>query len=101
MQKSLPYFFALVFIATVTGALSGYPDHNPWKIGDWLINYQGGMIRRGFLGEVFYRLAYFTHIKSWSLCVAVQHLLRFQFDIIWIIRAEPKQIRNDTEERRA
>ena len=53
LQKSLPYFFALVFITTVTGALSGYLDHNPWKIGDWLINYQGGMIRRGFLGEVF------------------------------------------------
>jgi hypothetical protein len=63
LQKSLPYFFALVFITTVVGALSGYLEHNPFKMGDWLINYQGGMIRRGFLGEVFYRLAHFTHIN--------------------------------------
>ena len=63
LQKSLPYFFALVFITTMVGALSGYLEHNPWKMGDWLINYQGGMIRRGFLGEVFYRLAHFTHIN--------------------------------------
>ncbi len=63
MQKSLPYFFALVFITTVAGALSGYLEHRPFRMGDWLINYQGGMIRRGFLGEVFYQLAHFTHIN--------------------------------------
>jgi hypothetical protein len=26
---------------------------DPWKTGDWLINYHGGLIRRGMLGEVF------------------------------------------------
>jgi len=63
LQKSLPYFFALVFITTMVGALSGYLEHRAFRIGDWLINYQGGMIRRGFSGEVFYQLAHFTHIN--------------------------------------
>ena len=63
LQKSLPYFFALVFITTVVGALSGYLEHDPMRMGDWLINYQGGMVRRGFSGEVFYQLAHFTHIN--------------------------------------
>lgn len=28
-----------------------------WKTGDWLVNYQGGFIRRGFIGHVFYNVA--------------------------------------------
>jgi len=63
LQKSLPYFFALVFLTTVVGALSGYLEHNSWKMGDWLINYQGGMVRRGLLGEIIYQLSNFTHIN--------------------------------------
>ncbi len=63
LQKILPYFFALVFVTTVVGALSGYVEHNSWKMGDWVINYQGGMVRRGLLGEIIYQLAYFTDIN--------------------------------------
>ena len=63
LQKCLPYFFALVFFTTMVEALLKYLEHDPWLIGDWLINYQGGMIRRGFSGEVFYQLAHFTHIN--------------------------------------
>jgi hypothetical protein len=28
----------------------------PWKSGDWLINYQGGFVRRGALGELLLKL---------------------------------------------
>ncbi len=72
LQKSLPYFFALVFITTVVGALSGYLEHNSWKMGDWLINYQGGMVRRGFLGEIIYQLSHFTHINPGLFVIAFQ-----------------------------
>lgn len=30
---------------------------NPYITGDWLINYQGGFVRRGFLGELFYQIS--------------------------------------------
>ena len=30
---------------------------NPYIVGDWLINYQGGFVRRGFLGELFYQIS--------------------------------------------
>jgi hypothetical protein len=63
LQKILPYFFALVFVTTAVGALLGYIEHNSWKMGDWVINYQGGMVRRGLLGEIIYQLAYFTDIN--------------------------------------
>lgn len=29
----------------------------PWKSGDWLINYQGGFVRRGALGELLLKLS--------------------------------------------
>ena len=72
IRRSLPYFFALVLLATLAGAMYGYVTHNPWLLGDWLINYQGGMIRRGFLGEVIYQLAHFTHINPGIYAVAFQ-----------------------------
>jgi hypothetical protein len=28
-----------------------------WKTGDWLINYSGGLVRRGLIGEALYRLS--------------------------------------------
>ena len=28
-----------------------------WRTGDWLINYQGGFVRRGFIGEIIYRIS--------------------------------------------
>ena len=72
LNRSLPYFFALVSVATVCGALLGYIEHDVWRMGDWLINYQGGMIRRGFLGEIAYQLARFTHINPGFYIVVFQ-----------------------------
>ena len=28
---------------------------NPYITADWLINYQGGYVRRGILGEIFFQ----------------------------------------------
>ena len=28
-------------------------------IAEWLINYQGGFVRRGFLGELIYQISFF------------------------------------------
>lgn len=42
------------------GYLSDLPDRlsvfDSWQIGDWLIDYSGGMVRRGLTGEVFLTL---------------------------------------------
>ncbi len=36
-------------------------EHHRWAIGDWLINYRGGFVRRGLLGEMLYWLGRWTH----------------------------------------
>lgn len=79
LQKSLPYFFGLLFLTTIVGSFSGYLEHNSWKIGDWLINYQGGIVRRGLLGELFFHLACFTHINPGLYVVIFQIFFYFVF----------------------
>jgi hypothetical protein len=53
LQKILPYYLVMIFMITIVGALMNYKNHDPWRIGDWLIHYAGGFVRRGFSGELF------------------------------------------------
>ena len=36
---------------------------NDSTISEWLINYQGGFVRRGLPGEIFFRLSIFLNIE--------------------------------------
>ncbi len=47
-----------------------YSGGDPWKSGDWLINYQGGFVRRGALGELLLKLSDLT-----------------KFDLLWLLFA--------------
>jgi len=63
LNKFFLYFLLLTFITTVAGAYASYVKHHKWNVGDWLINYQGGLVRRGLSGELFYTLSQITHIN--------------------------------------
>jgi len=43
-----------------------------WCIGDWLINYQGGIVRRGLTGEIFFKLSQIIGINQITLTVLFQ-----------------------------
>jgi hypothetical protein len=45
-----------------------------YTIGDWLINYQGGFVRRGFLGELIYQMYQATGINPCDFVVVFQIL---------------------------
>ncbi|MBT8075730.1 MAG: hypothetical protein KJN61_04615, partial [Gammaproteobacteria bacterium] len=63
LQKYLRAYFLVILVTTIAAAYYGYLDLHPFKMGDWLINYQGGFIRRGFLGELFLQLSLITNIN--------------------------------------
>jgi hypothetical protein len=46
-----------------------------WCIGDWLINYQGGIVRRGLTGELFFSLSKITGINQITLIILFQIFL--------------------------
>ncbi len=67
-------FFAFVFVFLIFQALklaSSFPP-DQWEIGDWLINYQGGFIRRGLIGEIFLQVSQILRINIVLLVLFIQ-----------------------------
>jgi len=50
----LAYAFYRGYLFPLTNRLNTF---DPWQAGDWLIDYSGGIVRRGLSGEVFFLLA--------------------------------------------
>ncbi len=73
-------FSLLIIIGGLLNTLSNktYIDDS-WTIGEWLINYQGGFIRRGLLGEGIYNLCNVIKISPifviWLISISSYSLL--------------------------
>jgi len=73
-------FSLLIIIGGLLNSLSNktYLDDS-WTIGEWLINYQGGFVRRGLLGEGIYLLCNVIKISPiyviWLISISSYYLL--------------------------
>lgn len=56
---------------------------NPYIAGDWLINYQGGFVRRGFFGEVIYFIATNFKISILTLVYLTSSFFFFTFIMVY------------------
>ena len=70
-------FFFLLYQAFMIILHSDSP--HPWLVGDWLINYQGGPVRRGLIGEIAFQIAKFSGIDIVFSIVAFQTFLYLVF----------------------
>ena len=64
-KKKSALIYILLFLPCViiiNNVFRFYRDKTPFEIGDWLINYQGGFVRKGFLGEIFFQIIKFSGI---------------------------------------
>ena len=61
----------LIFLAAMLLGYGVYTAHSSrsWSISDWLINYQGGFVRRGLPGEVFFLLGRGLHLSPVVLVI--------------------------------
>lgn len=61
-KKYLYYYLLFLFFLTLyyLSALNIVETYN--AMTEWLINYQGGFVRRGFLGEILFRISKFLEI---------------------------------------
>lgn len=50
-----------------------------WRVGDWLINYQGGFVRRGLIGEILLWFSNTFHIHLPLLVIVFQIVLYLIF----------------------
>ena len=55
-RRALPFAFGVFLVSGVLDTVHRYRVRDGFAFGDWLINYQGGFVRRGLLGEVIYQL---------------------------------------------
>jgi hypothetical protein len=60
------FFFASFFL------LQKYNNTVEWTISEWLINYQGGFTRRGFIGEIIFQLSKIFSITIRELILVFQ-----------------------------
>jgi hypothetical protein len=66
-------FFHALFLMSTPKA----PD--TWLVGDWLINYHGGFVRRGLIGEIFLDISQWLGIEMVTLVVVTQLLVYLVF----------------------
>lgn len=74
VKKTLPFFLTGVFLLTIAGSFSHYLNHQNFVIGDWLINYQGGFVRRGLLGALVLWLADLSPLNPGIIVFLLQSL---------------------------
>ena len=51
------FFFCLILLGIPSNLFSNRFYDNSWTIGEWLISYEGGFVRRGLPGEVIYLIS--------------------------------------------
>ena len=56
-------FLVCVFVWTITLLFLIADRQEPWQMGDWLLNYSSGFVRRGLSGELFLALAAVTGLE--------------------------------------
>ena len=72
----------LAFIFQILKFYTFYEEYSDWQYADWLINYQGGFIRRGLIGELLFQTHYFLSI---NLDILVFCFVVFLYSILSIL----------------
>ena len=80
--------FSQIYLAHLLWQTSE-PDE--WILGEWLINYQGGFIRRGLLGEILFQLSHLLSINVVHLTIIAQIIVFavFLYSTYFLIKESP------------
>mgnify|MGYP001206173035 CR=1 FL=1 len=79
MIKYKNFFIGLLivaFIFQISKFYTFYEDYSDWQYADWLINYQGGFVRRGLIGEILFKIHIFLSINLKSTALIGNFLLK-------------------------
>jgi hypothetical protein len=63
LRAGINVFFVYAGLAAFAAGLLMVRLSRNWTISDWLINYQGGFIRRGLPGQIAFSLGHFLHVS--------------------------------------
>ena len=77
----------IIFIIFFLASVHNSPVNN--SMAEWVINYQGGFTRRGFLGEIIFQISQFFDVqlrKTFLLLQIATYLFYFYFIYIFFIK---------------
>ena len=60
-KKFILLYFCLIFISSIIILFDKFLYPTDWTTSEWLINYQGGFIRRGLIGEILIQINKFIN----------------------------------------
>ena len=67
------FFIILIFLGIPLNLYKNSSYDNPWTIGEWLISYAGGFVRRGLPGELIHKISEGFGISPiflvWFMCI--------------------------------
>lgn len=82
------YFLVfMIGLARATAALSLPVGANTWQVSEWLINYQGGFVRRGLAGEILFFSSQIMSIPPQVIAVFIS-LVAYVFVLHTILRSQ-------------
>lgn len=81
-KKYFIFYLIFLFICGVIFLFNKYNVQNNWTISEWLINFEGGFTRRGFLGQIAFEVAKFFNIQIRSAILLIQTISYLIFIIL-------------------
>ena len=57
------FLLSITFLVTSFNTIEFFLQKSLNQYADWLINYQAGFVRRGFVGELFYQINNLFNLK--------------------------------------
>lgn len=73
-RRTIDVYLALIAALSCLFCFRLVRTNRDWTLADWLINYQGGFIRRGLWGELFWHLGRWTHLP-----------VALQAGLLWVV----------------
>ena len=70
-RRLLNVFFTYVSLLTFLYCLLTARYYRSWTLSEWLINYEGGFVRRGLVGEVAFGLGALLHLSPATIAVMI------------------------------
>ena len=62
-KKVSLFLIFLSLIIVINNSFRFYRNKTAYEMGDWLINYQGGFVRKGLIGEFFFQVHKFVNLN--------------------------------------
>lgn len=75
LRKILAPYLIILLVFILIGGFHQIGFHEGFNIGDWLINYAGGFVRRGLIGEILYGLSRLIGVNPAILLVFLQAVI--------------------------